>query len=55
MSGIKGKSGGFRKNAKRPYKYGEPMKMVSARVPISKVNDFKAKVKIIIDSYKDTI
>lgn len=55
MSGIKGKSGGFRKNAKRPYKYGEPMKMVSARVPISKVNDFKEKVKIIIDSYKGTI
>lgn len=33
MTGVKGKSGGFREGAQRPQKYGEPTKVI--RVPIS--------------------
>jgi hypothetical protein len=42
MTGIKGKSGGFREGAKRPEKYGEPTKVM--RVPLSLIPDLEKKM-----------
>jgi hypothetical protein len=41
MTGIKGKSGGFRKNAKRPLIYGEATVRIYISVPKSKEDYFK--------------
>jgi hypothetical protein len=43
MTGIKGKSGGFREGAQRPQKYGEETKVV--RVPISLIPDLLKKME----------
>lgn len=51
MSGIKGKSGGNRKNSGRPLKYGEPLKKVTMEFPESKIPEIKAKIKLILKKY----
>lgn len=43
MTGIKGKSGGFREGAKRPEKYGEPTKVM--RVPLSLIPALEKKMQ----------
>ena len=51
MSGIKGKSGGNRKNSGRPLKYGEPVKKATMEFPESKIAEIKQKVKLILKKY----
>ena len=51
MTGIKGKSGGNRKNSGRPLKYGEPVKKVTMEFPESKIPEIKAKIKLILKKY----
>lgn len=41
----KKKHGGFRANAKRPFKYGEPTVLVQFKVPVSKREAFIEHVK----------
>jgi hypothetical protein len=45
-------SGGYRKNAKRPLKYGEPTESVPVRVPKSKKKEFKEKIKPILKKWE---
>lgn len=45
-------SGGYRKNAKRPYKYGEPTELVPVRVPKSKKKAFKEAIKPILKKWE---
>lgn len=45
-------SGGYRKNAKRPFKYGEPTELVPIRVPKSKKKEFKKLTKIILKRWE---
>lgn len=45
-------SGGFRENAKRPLKYGEPTEMVPVRVPKSKKAEFKKLIAPILKKWE---
>ncbi|MDB5199159.1 MAG: hypothetical protein JWO92_1122 [Chitinophagaceae bacterium] len=45
-------SGGFRKNARRPYKYGEPTIPIQKRVPISKKKKFNKQVDEILKQWE---
>lgn len=51
MSGTKGKSGGFRKNAKRPLKYICELKQTSMRLPKDHIPVIKKRIKdeILVD------
>jgi len=44
----KSKRGGQRAGAGRKQKYGEPTKMISFRIPISRIKEIKDKVKQIL-------
>jgi hypothetical protein len=50
MTGIKGKSGGFREGAGRPKK--EETEVISFRVPKKKAKKLKAKIQKLIDEEK---
>lgn len=56
MAGIKGMkgSGGKRKGAGAPSRYGEPTVMLTFRVPISKVAHVKEVVKALLLSFHKT-
>lgn len=45
--GMKG-SGGYRPNARRPLKFGEPVKRLTFQVPQSRAEELKAKILALI-------
>lgn len=46
---IKGSHGGQRKNAGRKRKYGEKTKVLTFRIPVSKVDEIKGIIRYILD------
>ena len=46
------KWGGIRKNAGRKKKYGEPTKVMTFRIPVSRVDDVRQAVKYILEANK---
>lgn len=44
--------GGVRKNAGRKKKYGEPTKVMTFRIPVSKVDDIRQAIKYILEAHK---
>lgn len=51
---IKHNWGGIRHNAGRKKKYGEPTKVMTFRVPLSKVNDIREAIKYILNIKNET-
>lgn len=49
---MKKKHGGKRKGAGAKLKYNEATKVVSVRIPESKVGEFKLKINQILKTYK---
>lgn len=43
--------GGFRENARRPLKYGEPTQRISIRVPVSQVDKVKKLVNGFLEQF----
>jgi hypothetical protein len=47
--------GGYRKNAKRPLKYGEPTVRITVQIPETKAKEIKAKIARILKPYEKPI